>query len=721
MITLSWNCRGLGNPTAVRELCRLCKVKKPNLVFLMETKLRQQKMEKIRIKIGFRNMFVVDCVGRSGGLALFWKDEVGLEIQNYSRRHINAIVRSQRRSGCWKLTGFYGHPESHRRHEAWALLRHLVVMEPRPWVCIGDFNEITDRSEKKGGNERARGQMEAFRNTLSFCDLSDLGARGQKFTWNNGQEGEYFIQARLDRVVANTEWCILFPAVVINTEAIISSDHAPLLLNLNEFGHSGRSRYKFRYEAQWAKERGCKDVIKKVWREKFNYGDKWKNMKGKLDSCSRGLQNWRKKEMGVAEKELNQKTQLLESLQNTDGELNRPKILGLQKDLHELLESEEIKWKQRSKEVWLKEGDRNTKYFHACATQRKRNNSIESIIDEHGCLWESSGEIENAFVDYYQHLFTAETITEPDCCLEELGCSVSTEMNNGLMQNFSKDEIVMALKQMSPHKAAGPDGYSAGFYQDNWEVVGDEVCQSVLDILNSGIIDNILNFTYIALIPKKPNPVKVTEFRPISLCNVFYKLISKVLSNRLKVILPHLISSNQSAFIPGRLISDNILAAYETLHSMHTRMWGKEGYMAIKLDMSKAYDRVEWNFLEAIMRKLGFTERWIRLIMMCVRSTNYAILVNGNPVGHIHPTRGLRQGDPISPYLFLLCAEALSSLLEKAGRNGYIGGVPTSRRGPRINHLFFADDSLLFCRANLKHWNRIKKILQLMREFLDKN
>ena len=107
--------------------------------------------------------------------------------------------------------------------------------------------------------------------------------------------------------------------------------------------------------------------------------------------------------------------------------------------------------------------------------------------------------------------------------------------------------------------------------------------------------------------------------------------------------------------------------------------------------------------------------------MMCVQSANYAILVNGNPVGHIHPTRGLKQDNPISPYLFLLCAEGLSSLLEKAGRNGYIREVPTSGRGPRINHLFFANDSLLFCRVNLKHWNWIKKILELMREYLDKN
>lgn len=142
-------------------------------------------------------------------------------------------------------------------------------------------------------------------------------------------------------------------------------------------------------------------------------------------------------------------------------------------------------------------------------------------------------------------------------------------------------------------------------------------------------------------------------------------------------VLPELISPNQSAFILGRLISDNILVAYETLHTMHTRMWGKDGYMAIKLDMSKVYDRVEWQFLEVVMRRMGFTEKWINLIMMCVRTANYAILVNGNPVRHIYPSRGLRQGDPISPYLFLLCAEALSSLLIRAKRIGYIQGVPT--------------------------------------------
>jgi len=144
---------------------------------------------------------------------------------------------------------------------------------------------------------------------------------------------------------------------------------------------------------------------------------------------------------------------------------------------------------------------------------------------------------------------------------------------------------------------------------------------------------------------------------------------------------------------------------------MQTKMWSKVGFMSIKLDMSKAYDRVEWKFLEAIMRKHGFEDRWINLVMSCVRSVSYSVVINGNPVGHVRPTRGIRQGDPISPYLFLLCAEALSALLSKTVHSGTITGIPTSPKGPRISHIFFADDSLLFCRANLVELRRLIKIL----------
>lgn len=151
--------------------------------------------------------------------------------------------------------------------------------------------------------------------------------------------------------------------------------------------------------------------------------------------------------------------------------------------------------------------------------------------------------------------------------------------------------------------------------------------------------------------------------------------------------------------------------AFETLHTMDTRLKGKEGFMALKLDMSKAYDRLEWDFLEAIMRKMGIAEHWIGLLMTCVRSVSYSILINGQPHGHIIPTRGLRQGDPLSPYFFILCAEAMSSLLHFKERSGLLSEIPIGRSGISINHFFFIDDSLLFCRANLREWGTIQEVL----------
>jgi hypothetical protein len=211
----------------------------------------------------------------------------------------------------------------------------------------------------------------------------------------------------------------------------------------------------------------------------------------------------------------------------------------------------------------------------------------------------------------------------------------------------------------------------------------DDICQAVRSFLEGDDIPVGFSDTTIVLILKMSKPEHLSNFRPISLCNVLYKIASKVLANRLKGLLPNIIAEEQSAFVPGRLITDNVLIAYECMHTIR-RQRAKIPFFALKIDMMKAYDRVEWTYLQGVLQKLGFAQNWINCIMRCVSSVRYSVRVNGELSEPFTPTRGLRQGDPISPYLFLLCAEGLSCLLKKEEQAGRLKGVRNGASGPAI-------------------------------------
>lgn len=218
---------------------------------------------------------------------------------------------------------------------------------------------------------------------------------------------------------------------------------------------------------------------------------------------------------------------------------------------------------------------------------------------------------------------------------------ISANQNRSLMAKFIENEMIEALFIINPLGA--PSGFLAGSIKN----IGHQLAK------NASLTR--VNDTFIAFIPKVKFSQKVGKLRPISLCNVIYKLVAKVLANRLKGILSTIISLTQSAFVSSRFRTDNILIAYEALHSLTNKCHGSHRFIAIKLDMSKIYDRVKREFLKAVMIQMGFNFQWIKLVMECVTIVSYSLLINGEPQPNFKPTTGIRQHDSLSPYLFIMC------------------------------------------------------------------
>lgn len=252
---------------------------------------------------------------------------------------------------------------------------------------------------------------------------------------------------------------------------------------------------------------------------------------------------------------------------------------------------------------------------------------------------------------------------------------------------------------MSALKAPGPDGFQALFYQKNWELLAPSVHKLALDVLNGKGLPEGLNNTFITLLQKVEHPESATQFRPIGLCNVAYKIITKVIVNRLKPVLPFLISNTQASFVPRRQITDNVVIMQEVLHTMRKKQ-GKKGLRAIKIDFEKAYDRLRWSFILDTLLQMNIPYLLVTVIMECVTTASLQVLWNGEPTQRFKPSRGIRQGDPLSPYLFVMCMERLYQTIQETIADGRWKPIRVNRDGSQLSNLFFADDIVLFVEAD---------------------
>ena len=265
MSLLAWNCRGLGSAPAVRSLTDVVKFLDPVLVFLSETKASLNRIKGIQRKLNFTQGITVPSDGRSGGLAMLWKEGTDVSFKSGLNGHIDVVVCEGAGAQPWRATRFYGHPDAGMRHSSWKLLELLKRQCDMPWIVFGDFNEIVNSDEKLGWLERDASQMEMFKECLTECGLADLGFVGQHFTWCNGRMGEHRTLVRLDRIVANEKWLRMFPEAKVFHKAMAASDHCMLNLSLRKRVQRRGKGKRFMIEAMWTREEGCREVIELAW------------------------------------------------------------------------------------------------------------------------------------------------------------------------------------------------------------------------------------------------------------------------------------------------------------------------------------------------------------------------------------------------------------------------------------------------------------------------
>jgi hypothetical protein len=350
----------------------------------------------------------------------------------------------------------------------------------------------------------------------------------------------------------------------------------------------------------------------------------------------------------------------------SEGYLDQPtkdKELLLHNKLHDSCKLEESYWKIKSRNHWLQEGDKNTKFFHKQAEIKKHFNSVPKI--EHlGNQLTAFDEIKKSAHNHFKEIYSESSPNLNPSNMEILDLIpslVSTHSNDLLMCPVSLEEFKSIVECMSPDKAPGPDGFTARFLISCWPIIHRDLLKMVKKSQSCNKIGGGTNSSFLSLIPKEKGASSFARFRLISLCNIGYKVITKVLANRLKAVLPGIIPENQGGFIQGRHISDNIVLVHEAIHSSINR---KEKGMVIKLDLTNAFDRVCHALLFQVMRRFGFEPGVLSWVKVCISAPWISPLVNGRAAEFFQASRGLCQGCPLSPLLYAIQAAALSFQLE---------------------------------------------------------
>jgi len=379
-------------------------------------------------------------------------------------------------------------------------------------------------------------------------------------------------------------------------------------------------------------------------------------------------------------------------------------------DLHSLSRANaSITW-QQSRLLWLREGDANSKYFHAIMSGRRRRNGISSILVNNN-LVEGVPNLREAVLNHFMNHFKAQDIFRPRVDnLQFRRLSVVEGIH--LTCPFNVEEVKVAVWDCDSFKSPGPDGVHLGFIKDFWPDLKVDIMRFVSEFHCNGRLSKGINNTFIALIPKIDNPQRLNDFRPIALVGCLYKIIAKVLVNRLRKVMGTVISETQSAFVKDRKILDGILIENEVVDEA-VKM--KKELLLFKVDFQKAYDFMDWEYLDSVMGRMSFPTLWRKWMKECVCTATASILVNGCPIDEFALKRGLKQGDPISPFIFLIAAEGMNVMMSEAVSQSLFTRYSVgAQHATVLSHLQFVDDTLLL---GTKSWANVRALREILTLF----
>nr|KYP40468.1 Transposon TX1 uncharacterized [Cajanus cajan] len=483
------------------------------------------------------------------------------------------------------------------------------------------------------GGRFSMARASQFLEVLNDCNLLDMGAKGLRFTWYRNQRG-VVLAKRLDRVVCNVAWQAMFPEAYVENLCRVYSDHCPLLLRRDGSRDKSSDR-PFRFQAAWATHKDFERIVREAWCRS-------------TPTLANGLQAVRvdaiKFNKEVFGNILTRKKALQRRLKGVQLQLERGDSESLsrlekaiQMELDETCLQEEYLWFQKSREQWVKFGDRNTSFFHAQTLARRRRNKIQGLFLPDGTWHTDPVVMKTEAVRFYKELFSVNNDQGSLDMHAGISPALGVEARSALIAPVTKEEVRRAVRSMKSFKAPGPDGFQPFFFKQYWPIVGDELWRTVRDAFQLGYSDLSLLETQMVLIPKVNHPVSLKEFRPISLCNVAWKVISKVIVARLRPFLQGVIGPFQGSFIPRRGTRDHSIIAQEAFHFVRKDSSGV-GSLALKIDLEKAYDRVRWEFLESTLVQFGFPTIIIQLIMWGLKNSSISLLWNGSTLPSFVPS-----------------------------------------------------------------------------------